>query len=83
MTTGPWRIHQPDTQTLAVHTPGGSIAEWPANYTSEDVADAKLIAAAPELLDAAMAALDYYCQTDNDSAPTAIELRAAIAKATK
>jgi hypothetical protein len=51
-TPGPWQVHQPDTQTLAVHTRAGSIAEWPTNYDPRDVADARLIAAAPELLEA-------------------------------
>lgn len=45
-----WKAHQPDTQTLAVVTPRGSLVEWPTNYIDEDVIDARLIAAAPDLM---------------------------------
>jgi hypothetical protein len=79
-TTGPWRIG--DAGVTVFGPPNGNPSpKTVANVKSK--ADAKLIAAAPELLDAAMAALDYYAQTGNDDAPTAVELRAAIAKATK
>lgn len=49
-TPGPWKLHNPTVDALAVHTPAGSIAEWPTNYCPQDLADARLIAAAPDLL---------------------------------
>lgn len=45
-TPGPW-----------MRTQGGNIAEWPSNYSQQDLADARLIAAAPDLLDACEAAI--------------------------
>jgi hypothetical protein len=78
-TPGPWQVHQPDTQTLAVHTRAGSIAEWPTNYDPRDVADARLIAAAPELLEVLRDMLA--AQVCGDNCAQCSAARAAIAKA--
>lgn len=49
-TPGPWRVVHED-RDLAVVVPGGaSLHEWPMNYGQQDVCDAHLIAAAPQLL---------------------------------
>jgi hypothetical protein len=55
-TPGPWTAFQAYPQRHTIGTPNGKICDlWgadPAFYTDEDEANARLIAAAPELLEA-------------------------------
>lgn len=83
-TPGPWRIAKRGASVLeVVNAHGGRIAELP----NSSEATAKLIAAAPDLLEAARRALDAYDAgylVDGQIIDTAATemLRAAIAKAT-
>ena len=77
-TPGPWRVREERVYTRVVTEQGG---EWIANLGTNDekhLANARLIAAAPELLEACEAVLDVE-QMWYDVKPMLI---AAIAKAT-
>lgn len=58
-TPGPWKVHNPSVDSLAVSigSTGRNDFEWPTNYTPRDLANARLIAAAPELLESLEALL--------------------------
>jgi hypothetical protein len=68
-TRGPWKLLNPSCDNLAVGLPDGSnIVEWPTNYTLEDLANARLIASAPQLLFALREAAQII-QHDNCKCP--------------
>lgn len=90
-TPGPWSAHHHEsTDTYTVHVEGRSWESWGVahvGYTKEDDANARLIAAAPELLEALIAVVnmpDY----DGSISTSVVRrnakhaARAAIAKAT-
>ena len=93
-TPGPWTIRQSySSERIIVKAPqptnrvlaGFGSEDEPLDDT--DVANARLIAAAPELLQAAMQAeslIPHLCDLDSSEATAAVveQLRAAIAKAT-
>lgn len=98
-TPGPWRV-DPD-YSADIQTADGrlEIAAIMSDYTTDNAppeakaaANARLIAAAPELLDALAALLDDYVltydcacnyQLDADAEPVVTKARAAIVKATE
>lgn len=91
-TPGPWTVNRATLQVRAEYTSGGEtsfdiIAELPAEYATESEceANAALIAAAPDLLEAAIACAEYSALTwsdDPDNEPGFFkDLRDAIAKA--
>ena len=88
-TPGPWKLDgAANTGDLDIISPTGRIAMLDCEFSeaSEDVltADARLIAASPELLAAlqrALAAIEYYHAREG-SPETLADARAAIAKAT-
>jgi len=93
-TPGPWSTFQDASLRHTVGTATGRICDmWgqePAFFTAEDAANARLIAAAPELLSAlaeVTGVIEAYCDDHNSARPTDVtvvlpKLRAAIAKAT-
>lgn len=75
------KVHNPDVNTLSVlNKEGQSIVEWPANYSTHDIALAHLMASAPDLLEA-LASFMFEFGDKADSA-TVRKGRAAIARAT-
>jgi len=86
-TPGPWRI-DPDATFIGDHYVGTDsadialMADWSIDLEPEQWANARLIAAAPELLEAANKAFDFLGGVD-DAAEIRAELLSAIAKATK
>lgn len=75
-TKGPWTIDSEDTQDPDIMGGGCWIATCHSGYDS-DVADARLIAAAPDLLEAAKYVIEYMGSKSTNLDP----LRAAIRKA--
>jgi len=73
---GGWEIYPP--ASLPLPEPGPD-----AIATAYTEADARLIAAAPELLEACKLALYFVEASGNPEGHTATELRSAFAKATK
>jgi hypothetical protein len=68
--------------TVADPTVIASVRNFTQAYDYQAAANARLIAAAPELLDALIAALDVLPDCDNGEADAVIvQVRAAIAKA--
>ena len=91
-TTGPWVIHPDDdlhpeysghVMTRDGYAVADCILEWSSIEECEQIANARLIAAAPDLLEALRNLADLY-DTDKGcrSLPEYIAARAAIAKAT-
>jgi len=84
-TPGPWRAvvrsNQKGIRNVAVDLPprGAWFPSATAAFTKEDVANARLIAAAPDLLAACKTALRHLC--DTDACHEGKLVRAAIAKA--
>ena len=82
-TPGPWGLRRSETGPWAVFDANGNWAavttkkQWPA----EDLANARLIAAAPDLLEALIALTSPICSEVEDAEAHALA-RAAIAKAT-
>ena len=79
----PWTIvGERDTPDFAVWNGGGPICEisQTTGYAQADIANARLIAAAPELLEALVELYGQW-QGDYDN-PANVKARAAIAKAT-
>jgi len=87
-TPGPWRVAPPSVGRFKVCTvEGGKIVGEASNYNEQADANARLIAAAPELLVAAQDAFSILCHLDEPIPYERIaecieDLRAAIAKAT-
>jgi hypothetical protein len=87
ITPGPWRI-DPDATFIGdryVGTDSADIAlmaDWSIDLEPEQWANARLIAASPDLLQVANKAFDFLGGVD-DAAEIRAELMAAIAKATK
>ncbi len=87
-TPGPWRAYQGEetkrgrTRYYWAVAPavGGRIAELDDPFPASDEANAHLIAAAPDLLVACEAALDWFVSVAADGAP-ATTVAAAIKKA--
>jgi hypothetical protein len=91
-TPGPWSVCHNSWETSSVYTKGFCIAECPIAQEAEEdnqahweaikEANARLIAAAPELLEALIETLDALeCWTSTDV--RIAQARAAIAKATQ
>ena len=81
-TPGPWHVTGDAEGTMITDDTGKQLAVWPLQGgTLEQCANACLIAAAPDLLAAAIDALETFERRFPDS-PTAHDLRAAIARAT-
>ena len=86
---GPWQAHHHEsTDTYTIHVAGRSWETWAVAHVgdcTQDEANARLIAASPELLDALVVALPVLEAFDRQAAYAIPELaiaRAAIAKAT-
>ena len=83
-TPAPWRVMEPGTETVrnraVVCAQDGLVRMYDEALTEENIANARLIAAAPALLAACKYALTYWEDTD---APMAIKLRAVIYLAEK
>jgi hypothetical protein len=79
-TRGPWKVHT-DDENCGIYTVHAKESIYPDN----DEANARLIAAAPELLKELEAALEIiegeYPADDEIAAPVMKKIRAAIAKA--
>lgn len=77
-TPGPWHV------TDATWDDEGNVRYTLTGIKSAKIADARLIAAAPELLEALQAMLEncYDLEKDDDTISAVAEARAAIAKAT-
>ena len=83
-TPGPWAVTLEDDSAIYINTvnPKGRIATVPKGKLAQE--DARLIAAAPELLAAlldAVAALESYVPESDSEYQICIRARAAIAKA--
>jgi len=80
-TPGPWAVkHHEDTDTYSIYVAGRQWNSWTVaalGHSKEDEANARLIAAAPELLGALIQMLDAY-----EIPAVRKQARAAIAKAT-
>lgn len=92
-TPGPWEVyHDGYYDTWSVEGDGDTVADmWrlsEENHSRHPHADdyveanARLIAAAPELLHLCVESLDDLCRCDAGDSPLAEKIRAAIAKAT-
>jgi hypothetical protein len=82
-TPGPWILERDRAKSLSIYgdtTFIGEVYHEVDEPSPEENANARLIAAAPDLLDACRMALSCMAPDDNDI--TARALRAAIAKAT-
>lgn len=66
-TPGPWKVYNPTCYDLAVHYQNRELHNWPTDYTPQDLADAYLIAAAPDLLAACKALLRLHYDTGKAS----------------
>lgn len=83
-TPGPWEIIQLPSMEYRIDAKQGPLRVCPA--TAHGLDDARLIAAAPELLDAARKALNFIENTESElgiQSITGNALRTAIDKATK
>jgi hypothetical protein len=76
-TPGPWASNSADSFELGVYGSGYRIAKMTGGEINRDVANARLIAAAPELLEALQAIIDTGLSTSKITAA-----KKAIAKAT-
>jgi hypothetical protein len=85
-TPGPWASNSADSFELGVYGNGYRIAKMTGGEINRDIANARLIAAAPELLDALQAIVKSLADQDDEGliehAQQMIDARAAIAKAT-
>lgn len=84
-TPGPWRLHDMERATVVAGKPGGEIANC-LNGFGDQAANAHLIAAAPELLEALQWIADEIGDPVTPTRPSvdAIQAaRAAIVKATQ
>ena len=77
-TPGPWEVREADGLFAIAH-PRGWVLE--SNNEQQDRADARLIAAAPDLLEAAKSVSEEWEQTGDVSVVRFAELRDAITKA--
>lgn len=77
-TQGPWTVEHNDEEATHVMAGGHIVCEQ-----IDHKEDATLIAAAPDLLEAAIQAADWLCECDpsTDQYERGMKLRAAIAKA--
>ena len=83
-TPGPWRVVK-DPTNLSLQVYGQTLALfecWRRSDEQTELANARLIAAAPELLEALCLAHDYLAGNGWDDDPRLYTIRAAIAKAT-
>jgi hypothetical protein len=87
-TPGPWRIHENPTGGASVETESVSIADVKARggvpFPTQEhcLANARLIAAAPDLLDALNELLGFACTTPGAPAHSSMEkARTALKKA--
>jgi hypothetical protein len=93
-TPGPWRLPTPEegkrwlARYLILDAEGGSLADatpgFPANHETK-IANARLMTAAPDLLEALRDCADYFhdfTEVDKEETRLAAICRAAIAKAT-
>jgi hypothetical protein len=85
-TPGPWASNSADSFELGVYGSGYRIAKMTGGEINRDIANARLIAAAPDLLEALQGMLLGFSLTQNpDAYPSNApcnKARAAIAKAT-
>ena len=87
-TGGPWRVGKHD-ETLGIYDMAenyrlATIEEWRGEHEGESEANARLIAAAPDMLDALREMLSMFGdheQYDDDSAQVIAQTRQVIAKA--
>jgi len=82
-TPGPWSINRYDTydKDIVIREPGVRV-DFDDVDQDEQEANARLIAAAPELLEALNAMMDGYDESYTQDQPPNKAARAAIAKAT-
>lgn len=78
-TPGPWAITGDNGLTCTVGSLGTPVAKV---LCGNSLADARLIAAAPELLEALNTWLAQYSAEEYEDCPEVVQTRAAIAKAT-
>ena len=57
-TLGPWRLHDMERATIVAGRPGGEVANCLNGFGDQD-ANARMISATPELLDAAKIGREY------------------------
>ena len=82
-TPGPWQWTQHFDPTISIYKDGfGQIARLYDSSAGTGKANARLIAAAPDLLDALVQFVDEFEGCYADGEPAMIKARAAIAKAT-
>ena len=83
-TPGPWVVLQNPMSHDCITSDDCRICDmprWDDEYAEEETANARLIAAAPDLLEA-LQAIEKYMRADFDDMPMSGKARAAIAKAT-
>lgn len=83
-TSGPWKVVQ-SWYDFMVEGPDGQEIIWqdgPYDTPTIKEANARLIAAAPEMLEVLNAWLDQYKDEEYKDCPEVVQTRAAIAKAT-
>lgn len=90
-TPGPWAVHAHATDTYTIYVAGRHWDSWAVahvGYTKEDEANARLISAAPDLLEALEFMLSVFNETypdvadDEEDREAWAKARAAIRKAT-
>ena len=85
-TPGPWAVkHHEDTDTYSIYVAGQEWNSWTVaalGYAKEDEANARLIAAAPDLLEALQYMLEVCPSINQQGKEAHLRAHAAIAKAT-
>jgi hypothetical protein len=85
-TPGPWVVYDDSndgkTNRIEIAARGKTVARIYHSVPEEDLPNARLIAAAPDLLEALNTWLKQYSAEEYEDCPEVVQTRAAIAKAT-